>query len=411
MQVRKTSAAGRAASGARSTTDEADRRGTPSVRRRPPDDERPVTQSHFVHSFVDLSGVPSFRGVLRSANTISDELQVNRRAEVDRLPTCVGALNDLLPLNELWLAVVAFGAALVNGAVGYGFSSIVTPLALLWFSNKILNPALVIVEVTVNLALLTRERRYIRATWPRARPVVLTLLPGVLLGTGGLTYLAVNEVKLIVYAVLLPLASLQLLGFSRPLENERRGGAVIGVGIGFLYSLTTISGPPLAMFLRNQGFTKNEFRCTIAQIRVAESTLTLGTYLAFDQFLGAGLVQLPSLTLLPFLFGAVLVGVPLGTLVLGSVSPEFFRRFVMAIDGMVVSYGLSRVLSSLKWLSNAASDYVLGALVLLIGALAWFALRQLPVWAIGEPPPGQPPTQTSGGPSTPARERPQEPLT
>jgi len=317
----------------------------------------------------------------------------------------------LLPLNELWLAVVAFGAALVNGAVGYGFSSIVTPLALLWFSNKVLNPALVIVEVTVNLALLTRERRYIRATWPRARPVVLTLLPGVLLGTAGLTYLAVNEVKLIVYAVLLPLASLQLLGFSRPIENERRGGAVIGVGIGFLYSLTTISGPPLAMFLRNQGFTKNEFRCTIAQIRVAESTLTLGTYLAFDQFFGAGLVQLPSLTLLPFLFGAVLVGVPLGTLVLRSVSPEFFRRFVMAIDGMVVSYGLSRVLMSLKWLSNAASDYVLGALVILVGALAWFALRQLPVWAIGQPPPGQPPTPTFGGPSTPNGDPPNEPLT
>ncbi len=102
----------------------------------------------------------------------------------------------MIPLNEIWLGIVAFMAALINGAVGYGFSSIVTPIAILWYSNKVLNPALVIVEVAVNLALLTRERKYIRQTWPRARSVVWTLLPGVILGTAGLTYLAVNDVKL-----------------------------------------------------------------------------------------------------------------------------------------------------------------------------------------------------------------------
>ena len=285
------------------------------------------------------------------------------------------------PLSAIWLAIVALGAALVNGAVGYGFSSIITPIAILWYSNKVLNPALVIVEVTVNLALLTRERKYIRHTWPRARPVVLTLLPGILLGTAGLAYLAVNDVKLVVYAALLPLVILQLLGGSRPFQNEKRGGAAIGSGIGFLYALTTISGPPLALFLRNQGLSKNEFRCTIAQIRVAESTLTLGTYLAFDQFLGSGLVSMPALNLLPFLFVPVLIGVPVGTLLLRSVSPEFFRRFVMTIDGVLVSYGLSRVLIALKWISNSASEYLVAALFVLIGVLAWFALRTLPVLA------------------------------
>ena len=325
-----------------------------------------------------------------------------------------GVAVAVIPLNEIWLGLVALGAALINGAVGYGFSSIVTPIAILWYSNKILNPALVIIEVAVNLALLTRERGNIRLTWPRARPVILTLLPGIVLGTAGLTYLAVNDVKLVVYVALLPLATLQLLGFSRPLKNERRGGTVIGGGIGFLYALTTISGPPLALFLRNQGLSKNEFRCTIAQIRVAESTLTLGTYLAFDQFLGAGLVKLPSLNLLPFLFLPVIVGVPLGTLLLRSVSPEFFRRFVMAVDGLVVSYGLSRVLVSLKWVSNAASEYLLVILFLMIGVLAWLALRRLPVRASDEPPPGppgQPPPSAPVRRPTPGAELPPGPLT
>jgi uncharacterized protein len=282
-----------------------------------------------------------------------------------------------MDLNSLWLSILALGAALINGGIGYGFSSIITPIAILWYSNKVLNPALVIVEVVVNVALLTRERRFIRTTWSRARPVISTLLPGVILGTVGLTYLAVNDVKLIVYVVLLPLVILQLLGISRPLRNEQRGGAAIGSGIGFLYALTTISGPPLALFLRNQGLSKNEFRCTIAQIRVAESSLTLSTYLAFDAFLSTKYVSLPALNLLPYLFIPVLIGVPIGTLLLVRVSPEFFRRFVMGVDGLFVSYGLSRVLVALDWLKSNLSYVLMAALFVAIGALSWIALHQL----------------------------------
>jgi uncharacterized protein len=281
------------------------------------------------------------------------------------------------PFTNLWLAAVAFVAAVTNGAVGYGFSSIVTPIGILWYSNKVLNPALVIVEVAVNVTLLVRERRYIAGTWSRARPIILTLYPGVLLGSLGLAYLAINDVKLIVYAVLLPLVALQLMGVTRPFKNERRGGMAVGPGIGFLYALTTISGPPLAIFLRNQGLSKSEFRCTIAQIRVAESSLTLATYVAFSTFLNANLVTLPALSLLPYLFIPVLVGVPLGTWLLRSLSPEFFRRFVMAADGVLVSYGLSRILATLKVVSSTVAYYVWAALLAVIAVLAYLALRHI----------------------------------
>lgn len=302
------------------------------------------------------------------------------------------------PLSTIWLGLLAFAAALVNGAVGYGFSSIVTPVAILWYSNKVLNPALVMVEVAVNVTLLLRERRLIRQTWGRARPVVSTLFPGVLLGTIGLTYLAVNDVKVIVYATLLPLVLFQLVGFYRPFKNERRGGRAVGPGIGFLYALTTISGPPLALFLRNQGMSKNEFRCAIAQIRVAESTLTLGTYFAFSSLFGANLISLPSLALLPTLILPVIVGIPLGTLLLRSVSPEFFRRFVMSVDAILVSYGLSRVLFTLKWLSNEMAYLLLAIALAAIGILSWIALRAVSR-AAQEPerqfPPGPPPVRSA----------------
>jgi uncharacterized membrane protein YfcA len=283
------------------------------------------------------------------------------------------------PLSNIWLAVTALAAALINGAVGYGFSSVLTPIAIFWYSNKILNPALVIVEVAVNVTLLIRERKHIRATWSRANPVITTLLPGVILGTVGLTVLAVNDVKLIVYAVLLPLAILQLYGIRRPFKNERRGSLAVGPGIGFLYALTTISGPPLAIFLRNQGLSKEEFRCTIAQIRVGESTMTLATYFAFSYFFNAGLVSVPSLALLPYLFIPVLIGVPLGTLLMRAVSREFFSRFIMGVDGILVSYGLSPTLVSLKYATMPESVVLIILLFGAVGVLTYWALRKLPV--------------------------------
>ena len=49
------------------------------------------------------------------------------------------------------LGGIALFAAFVNGAIGYGFSSLTVPLALVFYTNRILNPAVVLVEVFLNL--------------------------------------------------------------------------------------------------------------------------------------------------------------------------------------------------------------------------------------------------------------------
>ena len=42
------------------------------------------------------------------------------------------------------LILITFLAATVNGALGYGFSSLTVPVALLFYANRVLNPALVL---------------------------------------------------------------------------------------------------------------------------------------------------------------------------------------------------------------------------------------------------------------------------
>src|SRR3954466_4451508 len=81
------------------------------------------------------------------------------------------------------LGVITLLAATVNGALGYGFSSLTVPLALLFLSNRVLNPAMVLIEVPLNAYVLWVNRDALPDVWRRLLPVVIGLLPGIAVGT------------------------------------------------------------------------------------------------------------------------------------------------------------------------------------------------------------------------------------
>src|SRR5204863_5689489 len=135
-------------------------------------------------------------------------------------------------------------------------SSITVPLALLFTVSRVLNPALVLVELVLNGYVLFVNRDALPQVGRRMMPVVGGLIPGIAVGTLAVSMVRPDWLKLWTFALLLPLILLQAGGFRRPVRRERRWGAPFGAGVGALYSLTTISGRPLALFLNNQGLAK-----------------------------------------------------------------------------------------------------------------------------------------------------------
>src|SRR5882672_5599071 len=81
------------------------------------------------------------------------------------------------------LIAITLFAAVVNGGLGYGFSSITVPLALLFLANRALNPALVLIEVALNAYVLWVNRAAAPRVWRRVMPIVLGLAPGIVVGT------------------------------------------------------------------------------------------------------------------------------------------------------------------------------------------------------------------------------------
>ena len=279
-----------------------------------------------------------------------------------------------MPLDSAALVLIAITlfAATVTGALGYGFSSLTVPVAVLLYANRVLNPALVIIEIVVNSYALFINRRSVPRVWKRTLPIIAGLVPGVVVGSFLLSTVNPGAIKLVTYAVLLPLILLQAGGFRRHIHAERRVGLPLGVGIGILYSVTTISGPPLALMLNNQGFVREDFRASLAIIRIAESTLTGIAY----AFLGLYSIQTGSLLVL--IAPSVLIGVPLGALLIKRLAAETFRRVCMSFDAWVVGFGFSRTLMDLGVLGDPGAYLILAtaAAIDLVLLYQFFARRR-----------------------------------
>jgi len=251
------------------------------------------------------------------------------------------------------LILVTLLGATVNGALGYGFSSITVPLALLFLSNRVLNPALVLIEVALNAYVLFVNRASIPAVWRRMLPIVLGLAPGIIVGTLIISHVSPAWMKLGTFIVLLPLIIVQAAGYRRPIQSERSAGLVFGGGLGVLYSVTTISGPPLAVVLSNQGLAKREFRAGLGIVRLAESTLTALAYY------WTGMFTATSLGLIPYILPSVVIGVPIGAFVIRHIRTETFRRLCMSFDAWIVAFGCSTVLRELRLIDGPAAYSVL----------------------------------------------------
>jgi uncharacterized membrane protein YfcA len=274
-----------------------------------------------------------------------------------------------LDIAMVVLAGIALFAAFVNGAIGYGFSSLTVPLALVFYTNRALNPAVVLIEVLINFYVLIINRQAIPAVWRRVSPILVGLLPGIAAGALVLAWLPPAWIKLATYTVILPLILMQAAGWRRTIRSTWLVGLPFGGALGVLYSVTTISGPPLAILFNNQGLVKDEFRAGLALVRVVESSVTALFYYQLGLFVSE------SRSLLPVFAVGMLVGIPLGAYAIRRLDAETFRRICMSFDAWVVGFGLSRVLMELALVPSPQAYGFMAATILIDLCLLYIFFR------------------------------------
>jgi hypothetical protein len=94
----------------------------------------------------------------------------------------------------------------------------------------------------------------------------------------------------------------------------------------------------------------------------------------------AGLYSTESLGLIPYILPSIVVGVPIGAVVIQHIRPETFRRLCMSFDAWIVAFGLSALLKDLHLVESNRAYLVMVAVGLLDSWLLYrFFSVQLPM--------------------------------
>ncbi len=131
------------------------------------------------------------------------------------------------------------------------------------------------------------------------------------------------------------------MGFHRYLGNSRTSLGAVGLLSGLLGGATGLSGPPLVLFLTNQGTPKQVFRANLTTYFLALGLVRLVSYAA-GGLLTAEVVRLAAL-LLPL----ALLGTEVGMRLAPRANEELFRRVTLST---LVATSLLVMASGLGWL-------------------------------------------------------------
>lgn len=221
-------------------------------------------------------------------------------------------------------------AGVVYGCTGFGFGLLTIPVLTLLFEPTIVVPLVAVVSAPLSLGLAFSARPFIK--WDLFGLLVAGAALGIPLGTLVLRQVPVETMERLVGSAVVLFAGLLLTGWRRPLASRIRAPLVTGGLAGVLGAAMAVPGPPVLLFLANQGETKAVFRANLVVFFAATNLLTLGAY-ALTGLLGRELVSLSAMGL-----PAALVGAVLGALLARRI-PE--GAFVTAVLVLVLASGVA----------------------------------------------------------------------
>lgn len=227
-------------------------------------------------------------------------------------------------MNSLiWGGAAIFAGSLVQGCAGFAFSLVAAPFLLFFLSQQVVIPMLVLVSMGLNVMVL-------KDCWSSLdfRKVLPILAGGVItlpLGIWILTALDPRAFRLFVGTFIVLVAMVMLSGWRKPLPYSIWALGPIGMVSGILNGSLSMSGPPVVLFLTNQGTGKDEFRANLAAYFMSLNVATISLY-AFKGVLTAQVLVITG-AYVPVL----LVGTWLGIKVSRLLPEEVFRKITLSL--------------------------------------------------------------------------------
>jgi uncharacterized membrane protein YfcA len=171
---------------------------------------------------------------------------------------------------------IVFISGIVKGTTGFGFALFSLPLLVHFIPIKTLVPIITLFNLFSSVQIVIQSRKL-----KINRPILFLSLAGVagvILGSLVLKFLPDKWLKLLAATILIVLSVLFLTGYRFRIRKIKRGNMIAGLISGFLGGSTSVSGPPLALFLTSLKLETKRFRFTFAWYSIITAVVAMFDY-------------------------------------------------------------------------------------------------------------------------------------
>ena len=233
--------------------------------------------------------------------------------------------------------IVFFAAGLLQGMTGFGLAMVVVPILSLFISPKVVVPILILNGFVLNIMVLWTAWRWVRLKY--IWPLMAAGAAGAPLGAYILIALEPNVLRLLIGSAAILFAFTFMLGYTRPIKHPKLGMVPVGLFSGMLGSSISIAGPPIILFLTNQGIEKQ-----VSRANIVAYFMVIG--LAAVPFLIVGEIITAQTPLYAAIFlPGLILGAAAGIRTAGRVNQRMFNRIAL---GLVTIAGTLSILAGLN---------------------------------------------------------------
>ena len=222
------------------------------------------------------------------------------------------------------VAIVALAttAAVIQALSGFGFALFIVPFLAMLIGPRdtVMLANLMSVVSSGSQAIVLRKSANRRT----AGTLLVGSLVGMPLGLAVLLFLDAEALKLVIAGMVIFFTILLMRGFA--LHSAGRAGDLLaGLTSGVLNTSTSMSGPPVVLYLQGKGLAPLHFRATIATYFAVASTIAVLLLIL------AGAAQPYVFAAFAISMPAVLAGQRIGNLLFEYIEQALFRRLVYVI--------------------------------------------------------------------------------
>lgn len=224
-------------------------------------------------------------------------------------------------------ALVVFGAGIVRGFAGFGFSALCVAGLTLFASPAQVVPPIFVLEVLASMTLLREALK--EADWRWLSWLVLGNVLFIPIGIALLAFLPEAPLRLLIAALLLLAAGALRSGLRLALAPTRAFRFATGVVSGFVNGVAAIGGIAVAVMLSTTQLAPAAMRATMILLFLVTDLYALACAAAMPARNAAPLLGLQTLHWALWLAPAMLAGIWVGRRAFVGVSEAAFRRHVL----------------------------------------------------------------------------------